>query len=56
MNKAQIRRVLGVIILVLSLAILLWGLWPIANQVRSVPVAPGDIQIPGSWLLVWWVV
>ena len=56
MDKAKIRRILGIIILLVSLVILLWGLWPLANEVRTVPVAPGDMQLPESWLPVWLVV
>ena len=53
MTKTQLRRLVGVIILLVSLVLLLWSLWPLATEVRSVPVAPGDMQLPESFLPLW---
>ena len=53
MRKAQLRRLLGVIILLVSLVILLWSLWPLATELRTVPILPGDMQLPETWLPLW---
>ena len=46
MNATRLRRIIGIFILLLSLGILLWGLWPFNDAVRTVPVRPGDLQLP----------
>ncbi len=46
MKIATIRRLIGVIILLLSLSILLWGLWPSVHLVQSLPVPPGEMSLP----------
>jgi len=38
------RRFLGLLILLISLAFLLWGLWPLDNAIRTVPLE--DLQLP----------
>lgn len=42
----RIRIVLGIGILILSLALLLWGLLPARREIRTQPVSPTDLQLP----------
>ena len=53
MSGKKVRLILGLLLLLVSLAILLWSLWPLATEVRSVPLAPEDMQLPESWLPFW---
>ena len=46
MISKNYRRIIGLIILVLSLAMLAWGVLPIADSVRTVPITPEDMQLP----------
>jgi len=54
MERKRARRILGIMILLISLLILIWGLWPFAAQIRSLPVSPTEMQLPtpGSLLPV----
>jgi hypothetical protein len=56
MIPAKWRRILGLLILLISLAILIWGVWPYADQTRSVPIQPGDMQLPTPESLLWLLV
>jgi len=58
MNARRIRRLLGVLILLLSVAMLLWGLWPVGYESLSIPVPPDSLQLPTptTLLLTWLVV
>ena len=53
MPSVKTRRLLGILILLLSLAILAWGLWPLGEVVRQVPISPIDMQLPTpvGWML-----
>lgn len=42
----SVRIVLGVTILVLSCALLIWGYLPARREVRSQPIAPSELQLP----------
>jgi hypothetical protein len=58
MNPRTARRILGLVILLISLALLVWGLWPMDRISRILPVSPMDMQLPTpeSFLpLIWWV-
>jgi hypothetical protein len=46
MQITTIRRVIGLIVLIVSLTILLWAIWPTGSQVRVTPIGPGDISLP----------
>jgi hypothetical protein len=50
------RRFIGLLILLVSLAILIWGLWPTLDQTRSVPIQPGELQLPAPESLLWMVI
>ena len=58
MNAHRFRRVLGMLILLLSVAMLLWGLWPVGYESLSIPVPPESLQLPTptTLLLTWLVV
>jgi hypothetical protein len=53
MNPRRWLHVIGFVILLLSLAILIWGLWPFADLTRSTPVRPGDMQLPTPESFFW---
>lgn len=40
------RRILGLLILLISLAFLLWGFWPLDSAVKTVPLPPEELQLP----------
>jgi hypothetical protein len=42
----KIRLLLAILILTISLALLIWGLWPNLVETRIVPVDPGQMQLP----------
>ena len=42
----RIRIVLGIIILSLSLALLVWGFLPARREVRIQPISPTELQLP----------
>ena len=46
MSKRRIRLILALVVLVISLALLIWGLWPLAHLTRILPLPPGDLQLP----------
>lgn len=48
MNSKKVRRTIGLIILMLSLALLVWGVLPIADTVRTLPITPQDMQLPDT--------
>lgn len=51
------RRLIGVIIILVSLLILLWGLWPYGRDILSVPILPENMQLPTpqGYLGVWFL-
>ncbi len=42
----KLRLLLAILILTISLALLLWGLWPNLVETRILPVDPGQMQLP----------
>ena len=42
----KLRLLLAILILTISLALLIWGLWPNLMETRIVPVDPGQMQLP----------
>ncbi len=56
MATRKLRRVLGIVILLISLALLIWGFWPLAQASRLIPVPPSEMQLPTPQGLWWaWV-
>jgi uncharacterized membrane protein YwaF len=46
MKMVTLRRLFGIIILLISLGILIWGLWPYGHMVQSLPIPPADLRLP----------
>ena len=42
----QIRIILGVLIVIISIALLVWGLLPSRREVRIQPISPTEMQLP----------
>lgn len=40
------RILLGLLIIVLSLALLIWGFMPLERVTRTQPISPADLQLP----------
>ncbi len=46
MKSTRVRRLLGILILLASLALLCWGLWPLAHLTQSLLIRPNEMQLP----------
>jgi len=44
--RRQLRVILGMIILILSLALLIWGLMPPRRETRIQSISPTELQLP----------
>jgi hypothetical protein len=44
--RRQIRVALGMIILILSVALLVWGFLPSRRETRTQPISPIELQLP----------
>ncbi len=42
----KLRLTLAVLVLILSLAILAWGVWPSIHERRSLSVPPSQLSLP----------
>lgn len=42
----RLRILLGILILTLSLALLIWGFMPLGRITRTQPISPSDMQLP----------
>ena len=42
----RVRTILGMIILIFSIIILLWGILPARHEIRSQPISPTELQLP----------
>lgn len=42
----RIRILLGVVILAISLALLIWGFAPTRKEIRTQPIPPSELQLP----------
>lgn len=42
----RLRRLFGILILLLALVLLAWGLRPVVYETRQVPILPDDMQLP----------
>ncbi|MEW6287812.1 MAG: hypothetical protein AB1509_16470 [Chloroflexota bacterium] len=45
MNR-RLRILLGLLILIISLALLIWGFMPLERITRTQPISPTDLQLP----------
>ena len=50
----KIRILLAVVILIVSCALLVWGLWPMLVETKVVPVDPGQMQLPTPVSSIFW--
>jgi hypothetical protein len=46
MNPRNIRRLIVIIIFLLSLSILVWSIWPFEETTQVLPISPEDMQLP----------
>ena len=44
--RRSVRVALGLMILILSIALLIWGLLPARREIRSQPISPTELQLP----------
>jgi len=42
----KIRIILGIIIVILSIALLAWGFLPGRREIRTQPISPSELQLP----------
>jgi hypothetical protein len=42
----RIRIILGIVILAISIALLVWGLFPPRREMRTQPISPTELQLP----------
>lgn len=42
----RVRILLGIVILTLSIALLVWGFKPLEREIRTQPIAPSELQLP----------
>ncbi|MGZ9164298.1 MAG: hypothetical protein ACXW4U_03890 [Anaerolineales bacterium] len=42
----RIRVVLGISILIISITLLIWGLFPARREIRTQPISPTELQLP----------
>ncbi len=42
----RIRIFLGIVILVISISLLIWGFAPTRREIRTQPIAPSELQLP----------
>lgn len=57
MSARRLRRILGILILLLSLALLAWGFWPVGYENLAIPVPPESLQLPTpTSLMIGWLV
>jgi hypothetical protein len=42
----RVRIVLGIVLLIVSLALLIWGFMPSRRETRTQPVSPTELQLP----------
>ena len=42
----RVRIVLGIIILIFSIILLIWGFLPARHEIRSQPISPTELQLP----------
>jgi len=46
MLNPRARRLIGLLILLISLGMLAWGLWPLGEVTRSFQILPTQMQLP----------
>ena len=53
-RRRNLRRWIGLLILFISLALLVWGFLPFGRLTNILPITPSDMQLPtpGAWIPV----
>ena len=46
LTSRRARIILGIAVLILSIALLLWGLLPPKREIRTQPISPSELQLP----------
>ena len=46
MAKRKIRLILALVVLAASLALLIWGFWPLLREIQVLPIPPNKLQLP----------
>jgi len=46
MSTRKIRLILALIVLAASLALLIWGFWPLLRESQVLPIPPNELQLP----------
>jgi uncharacterized membrane protein len=46
MAKRRIQLIVALFVLMISLALLLWGLWPFLRVVKTLVFPAGSLQVP----------
>jgi hypothetical protein len=46
LGRKRARIVLGITILILSMALLVWGFLPARRETRTQPISPTELQLP----------
>ena len=55
MRTHNLRRWLAVLFVLISLILLVWGLWPAGAAVQILPLDPSDMQVPTPEGLLPWL-
>ena len=42
----RVRIIVGIAVLLVSIALLVWGFLPSRHEVRTQPISPTDLQLP----------
>jgi len=46
MSTRKIRLILALVVLAASLALLIWGFWPLLRESQILPIPPNELQLP----------
>ncbi len=46
LRRRGVRIILGMLILIISCALLVWGLLPVRREIRTQPISPTEFQLP----------
>jgi uncharacterized membrane protein len=46
MSTRKIRLILALVVLAVSLALLIWGFWPLLRESQVMLIPPSELQLP----------
>ena len=55
MQTQNLRRWFAILLVLISLILLVWGLWPAGAAVQILPLDPSDMQVPTPEGLLPWL-